>query len=62
MPLDNLIYLAVSLNFIGHILYVQSIIQEHAKPNLPILAAGLGSLLIMMVAIFTKNGFWKISA
>lgn len=28
---------------------------------LPILIAGLGSLAILLVALFTKNGFWKIT-
>ena len=85
---EKIIYIAVLLNFIGHILYARSIIKNHAKPNLvswsiwmiapflgvffeikagaglsylPILVAGLGSLLIMIVATLTKNGFWKIT-
>ncbi|MEI8270090.1 MAG: hypothetical protein WCG45_01860 [bacterium] len=85
---EKIIYLAVLLNFIGHILYARSIIKNQAKPNLvswffwtvapflgvffqlkagaglsylPILVAGLGSLLIMIVATLTKNGFWKIT-
>lgn len=29
---------------------------------LPIFIAGLGSLLIMIAAILTKNGFWKMTA
>ncbi len=85
---ENIIYFAVLLNFIGHILYARSIVKEHSKPNLvswffwtiapflgvffqlkagaglsflPILVAGLGSLLIMIVATLTKNGFWKIT-
>ena len=84
---EQIIYFAVLLNFVGHFLYVRSIIKGHAKPNLvtwffwmlapfigvffqlkagaglsilPIFVAGLGSLLVMSVAIFTKNGFWKI--
>ena len=85
---ENIIYIAVLLNFIGHILYAKSIVKQHAKPNLvswfiwmvapflgvyfeikagaglsvlPIFVAGLGSLLILSVATFTKNGFWKVS-
>jgi len=85
---EQIIYIAVLLNFIGHILYARSIIKQHAKPNLvswviwmvapflgayfeikagaglsmlPILVAGVGSLLILIVATLTKNGFWKVS-
>ena len=84
----NVIYFAVSLNLIGHILYVRSIIKGYTKPNLvswfiwllapflgvffqlragaglsvlPIFMAGFGSLLVMFVAILTKNGFWQIN-
>ncbi len=86
---EKIIYIAVLLNFIGHVLYARSIVKQHAKPNLvswfiwmvapflgvyfeikagaglsvlPIFVAGLGSLLILAVATFTKNGFWKVSA
>ncbi|OGI81947.1 hypothetical protein A3I95_02005 [Candidatus Nomurabacteria bacterium RIFCSPLOWO2_02_FULL_44_12] len=34
MIFENIIYFAVSLNFVGHILYVQSIIKGYTKPNL----------------------------
>jgi hypothetical protein len=84
---EQIIYFAVLLNFVGHILYARSIIRNHARPNLvswfiwmiapfigvffelkagaglsvlPIFVAGLGSLLILVVASLTKNGFWKI--
>jgi hypothetical protein len=87
MLLENIIYCAVLLNLIGHFLYIRSVIQGHAKPNLvtwffwtlapfigvyfqfkagaglsmlPIFIAGFGSLMIMIAAVLTKNGFWKI--
>lgn len=87
MP-ENIIYFAVSFNFVGHILYVLSIIKGHAKPNLiswffwmlapfigvffqikagaglsalPIFVAGLGSLIVIVAATLTKNGFWRIT-
>ncbi|MEK7081286.1 MAG: hypothetical protein AAB902_02775 [Patescibacteria group bacterium] len=85
---ENIIYIAVSLNLFGHLLYIRSIIKGHAKPNLvswffwtlapfigvffqikagarlsvlPIFIAGFGSLIIMIAAVLTKNGFWKIT-
>ena len=85
---EKIIYIAVLLNLIGHILYARSIVKQHAKPNLvswfiwmiapflgvffeikagaglsvlPIFVAGLGSLLILIIATLTKNGFWKIT-
>ena len=84
---EKIVYIAVLLNFIGHILYARSVVKQHAKPNLvswviwmiapflgayfeikagagisvlPIFVAGLGSLIILSFAAFTKNGFWKI--
>lgn len=30
---ENIIFLAISLNLIGHILYIRSIVHGHAKPN-----------------------------
>ena len=84
---EKIVYIAVLLNFVGHFLYIRSIIKGFAKPNLvtwffwtiapfigaffqikagaglsalPIFVAGFGSLLIMLTAILTKNGFWKI--
>lgn len=85
---EYIIFLAVLLNFVGHLLYMLSIIKGHAKPNLvswffwtiapligvffqfkagaglsmlPIFIAGFGSLIIMITAILTKNGYWKIT-
>lgn len=85
---ENIIYFAICLNLIGHLLYIRSIIKGHAKPNLvswffwtlapfigvffqikagaglsvlPIFIAGFGSLIIMIAAVLTKNGFWKIT-
>jgi len=85
---EQIIYFAVALNFVGHILYVIDIVRKKVRPNLvswffwtlapflgvffqlkagaglsflPIFVAGLGSLLVMIVAFATKNGFWKIT-
>ena len=85
---EKIIYFAVFVNFIGHILYVRSIKNGNTKPNLvswlfwtlapflgvyfqlkagaglsflPIFIAGLGSLLVLIFASLTKNGFWKIT-
>ena len=51
---ENIVYFAVLLNFIGHILYVRSIIKNHAKPNLV-------SWFIWMVAPFI-GVFFQIKA
>ena len=86
---ENIIYFAVFLNLLGHLLYIGSILKGYAKPSLvswffwtlapfigvffqykagaglsmlPIFIAGFGSLVIMIVAILTKNGFWKITS
>jgi len=88
MLLEKIIYFAVFLNFIGHILYIRSIKNGSTRPNLvswlfwtlapflgvyfqikagaglsflPIFIAGLGSLLVLIFASLTKNGFWKIT-
>ena len=42
---EKIIYIAVLLNFVGHILYARSITRGHAKPNLV-------SWFIWMVAPF----------
>lgn len=31
---ENIIFVAISLNLIGHILYIRSVVRGHAKPNL----------------------------
>lgn len=85
---ENIIYFAISFNFIGHVLYVLSIIKGHTKPNLiswffwmlapfigvffqikagaglsalPIFIAGFGSLMVIVSATVSKNGFWRIT-
>ena len=88
MLIEKIIYFAVFVNFIGHILYIRSIKNGGTRPNLiswlfwtlapflgvyfqlkagaglsflPIFIAGLGSLLVLIFASLTKNGFWKIT-
>ena len=84
---ENIIFFAIALNLIGHILYIKSVIAGGAKPNLaswfpwmlapfvgvffqlkagaglsvlPVFMAGFGPLLIMIAALFTRNGFWQM--